>query len=103
MNVQAEVSLYPLRTGDLGPPILAFCEALGRSGLEVRSGLMSTRVSGELDALFAGLRQAFARVAESHDLVLTVKMSNGCATQENLQLMTERARDTSNDTHPHQE
>lgn len=79
MNIQAEVSLYPLRTEELAGPIAAFCEALVRSGLEVQLGSMSTRISGDLDRILAGLGAAFGQVAERHDLVLVVKLSNCCA------------------------
>ncbi len=78
MNIQAEVSLYPLRTGELSGPIEAFCEALVQSGLEVQRGPMSTRVSGDCEGVFAGLGQAFARVAEANEVVLVAKVSNSC-------------------------
>ena len=78
MNIQAEVSLYPLRTDGLAAPIGAFCEALAHSGLDVRSGSMSTRVSGECGGVFGGLAQAFALVAEANEVVLVAKVSNSC-------------------------
>lgn len=60
MNIQAEVSLYPLRSRELAGPIDMFCQALARSGLEVQQGPMSTRISGDLEGVFGGLRQAFS-------------------------------------------
>ncbi|MFW6107487.1 MAG: YkoF family thiamine/hydroxymethylpyrimidine-binding protein [bacterium] len=81
MNVQAEVSLYPLRTRELAGPVETFCQGLARTGLDVETGPMSTRIAGDLDAVFDGLRQAFRHVAERHDVVLAVKLSNCCAQQ----------------------
>ena len=78
MTVQAEVSLYPLRTKDLSEPIGAFIRVLKHSGVEVSPGAMSTRISGEEEDVFAALRQAFTDVARDHEVVLTVKLSNAC-------------------------
>ena len=79
MNIQAEVSLYPLRTEELAGPIETFCQTLVQSGLEVQPGAMSTRVSGDCEGLFAGLGRAFGQIAEHHDAVLVIKVSNCCA------------------------
>lgn len=78
MKVQAEISLYPLRTQDLSEPIEAFSQVLQRSRLEVHSGVMSTRISGRTEDVFAALQRAFADVASNYQVVLTVKLSNAC-------------------------
>jgi len=78
MKLQAEVSLYPLRTEKLGPPIRDFADALKQAGLTVRTGAMSTSVAGESEAVFGGLRAAFDAVAGGHSVVLLVKASNAC-------------------------
>jgi len=78
MKLQAEVSLYPLRTKELSKPIDAFCEALVRTGLKVEFGPMSTRISGELRDVFDAIQRAFMEAAECHQVVLTVKVSNAC-------------------------
>lgn len=78
MNIQAEVSLYPLRTEELAGPIEMFCQALVGSGLRVQRGPMSARVAGECASVFAGLGQAFAEVAEASEVVLVAKVSNSC-------------------------
>ena len=78
MKIQAEVSLYPLRTQDLSQPIEAFCQVLQNAGLEVRSGAMSTRISGQADEVFTALQRAFAAVARDYQVVLTVRLSNAC-------------------------
>ena len=53
MNVQAEVSLYPLRTSDLGHPIESFLGELKAADLLVRQGSVSSTVSGDADEVFA--------------------------------------------------
>lgn len=78
MKVQAEVSLYPLRTRDIGDPIARFIECLRRPGLDLEVRPMSSSLSGEPNEVFDTLRDAFVRLAEEHHVVLTVKASNAC-------------------------
>jgi len=78
MRVQAEISLYPLRTEELSEPIDRFCQALLDSGLEVESGPMSTRICGECEDVLEALQHAFTGVAQKYQVVLTVKLSNAC-------------------------
>lgn len=78
MKVQAEISLYPLRTENLSEPIGAFCRALLQNGLEVDSGPMSTRISGEAKDVFGAIERAFEKTARDHQVVLSVKLSNAC-------------------------
>jgi len=78
MKVQAEVSLYPLRTKDVGGVIAQFVRALRAQAITLEPGTMSTRISGEAKAVFAALQDAFAQVAEEHQIVLTAKVSNAC-------------------------
>jgi len=78
MSIQAEVSLYPLRTQELAGPIEMFCQALARSGLRVERGPMSARVAGDCASVFTGLGRAFAQVAEASQVVLVAKVSNSC-------------------------
>jgi uncharacterized protein YqgV (UPF0045/DUF77 family) len=80
MNIQAEVSLYPLRELSLSPGIDAFLEALRRPGITLRAGAMSTVIRGERQAVFEAVAAAFARAADQHQVVLTVKYSNACPT-----------------------
>lgn len=79
MRVQAEVSLYPLKEQHLSKPIVQFCHAMDRYGLAVRTGTMSTEVTGDSRDLFQGLRDAFEQLAREHDVVLVCKVSNACA------------------------
>ena len=78
MRIQAEVSLYPLRTNELLKPIDTFCQSLAGAGLEVNAGPMSTRISGELRDVFDAIQRAFMEAAERYQVVLTLKVSNAC-------------------------
>ena len=78
MNIQAEVSLYPLQTQEIGKAIHGFVGDLECAGLTVRKGSMSTAVSGDVDAVFAAVGKAFRTVANGSQVVLVLKMSNAC-------------------------
>ena len=78
MIVQAEVSLYPLRTDKIALPIEKFIGDMDNSSLEVKPGRMSTRVVGELPEVFSVLADAFSAVAANSQAVLILKVSNAC-------------------------
>ena len=78
MNIQAEVSLYPLRTAAVGPVVEDFITCLRRTGLQVDVGPMSTRITGKCTQLFAALGASFAAVAGDYQLVLIAEVSNTC-------------------------
>jgi uncharacterized protein YqgV (UPF0045/DUF77 family) len=78
MNVQAEVSLYPLRTQNLGRPIDGFLDGLHAAGLTVEPGRMSSTVQGDVETVFTTLGNAFRDAAEEHQVVLILKVSNAC-------------------------
>jgi len=78
MKVQAEVSLYPLRQNDLTKPIQQFIESLESDNLNVKTGSMSSVISGEESIVFQGLQKAFGQVAQHYEIVLTAKISNAC-------------------------
>jgi len=78
MNIQAEVSLYPLRTNELGAAIKSFNDILENAGLTVRQETMSTKLAGDADQLFAALGKAFEHAADGYQVVLTLKASNAC-------------------------
>jgi len=80
MRVQAEVSLYLLRSQHLGKPIERFVETLKEHELQVSMGAMSTCIEGENGEVFAALQKAFAQVAEEHQAVVLVKLANACPT-----------------------
>jgi len=78
MKVQAEVSLYPLRQDDLIVPIQQFIESLESNDLKVKTGSMSSVISGEESIVFQSLQKAFAQIGKKYDVVLTAKISNAC-------------------------
>ena len=78
MNVQAEVSLYPLRTVTLTASIDCFLEHLRRSGLRVETGPMSSRLAGECGDMFRALGEAFEPAAWQSDVVVMAKVTNAC-------------------------
>ena len=61
MNVQAEISLYPLGEKDIGPRIEKFISGLAVDGIEVQAGPMSTIISGGCEAVFAVIAQAYEK------------------------------------------
>jgi uncharacterized protein YqgV (UPF0045/DUF77 family) len=78
MKVQAEVSLYPLRTASLSGAIDAFAGRVRRAGLSIETGPMSSRVAGECGGLFRALGEAFEAAGREAQVVLAVKVSNAC-------------------------
>jgi uncharacterized protein YqgV (UPF0045/DUF77 family) len=80
MVVRAQLSVYPLRQARLHPAIDAVWAALADHGLQSEPGPMSTLTSGEVDAVFAALRDAFARAAESGPVVMVATLSTACPT-----------------------
>ena len=78
MKVQAEISLYPLRQNDLTEPIQQFVESLKSNDIKVKTGSMSSVISGEESIVFQSLQKAFAQAAQKYDIVLNVKISNTC-------------------------
>ena len=78
MKIQAEISLYPLRQNDLTEPIQQFVESLKNGNLNVKTGSMSSVISGEESIVFQSLQKAFEQAAQEYEVVLTAKISNAC-------------------------
>ena len=78
MKVQAEISLYPLRQNDLAKPIEQFIASLKDDHLNVKTGSMSSVISGEESIVFQSIQKAFERAAQKYKVVLTAKISNAC-------------------------
>lgn len=78
MTISAQIAIYPLRQPRLTPAVRAVGNALAGRGLEVSVGPMSTLVSGDLDVVFEGLREAFLAAAATGHTVMTVTLSNAC-------------------------
>jgi uncharacterized protein YqgV (UPF0045/DUF77 family) len=77
-GVSAQVSLYPLRQEELSPAINAALTVFRGHGLEVQPGPMSSIVTGDDEAVFAALREAFCRAAEQGEVVMEITLSNAC-------------------------
>jgi uncharacterized protein YqgV (UPF0045/DUF77 family) len=78
VGIAAQVSIYPLRQPALSPAIDAALQVFEAFDLGVDAGPMSTVVTGEDQAVFAALREAFLRVTEQGEVVMVVTMSNAC-------------------------
>ena len=78
MTSSAQISVYPLRQEHFGSAVESVRIALEEHGLTPQVGPMSTTVTGEGGILFAALADAFARVAASGELVMTITISNAC-------------------------
>lgn len=78
MKVQAEISIYPLRTKGVGEAVTEFVEILKGQDLEVSTSAMSTFAAGESEQLFTGCEKGFERLAEKYDVVLNMRISNAC-------------------------
>ncbi len=82
MQVQAELSVYPLRTETMSEGILAFKGVLEAYGLETRMGTMSTFVSGEAGDVFAACGEAFEKTGQAYSLAVVLKVCNACPPAE---------------------
>ncbi|MCC6697073.1 MAG: hypothetical protein IT365_15710 [Candidatus Hydrogenedentes bacterium] len=78
MTIQAEVSLYPLRTEHLNPALERFLTGLEDHAVGMTRGPMSTHISGGTAEVFSALADAFSGVAEEYQAVLVLKLSNAC-------------------------
>lgn len=78
MNVQAQVSIYPLKTEVLAKAVEEFCRRLQHSGLTVATQSMSTSIVGESDRVFQAVKQAFQVLAADYNVVMDLKVSNAC-------------------------
>ena len=82
MIASAQISVYPLRQERLGPAVEVVRSCLAEHGLVPAVGPMSTTVVGEDAVLFAALRAAFDKSAETGHVVMTIVISNACPTPE---------------------
>ena len=78
MIIQAELSLYPLRTEHIGNIISRFADELRANGIKPETSAMSTVVKGECRAVFAAVERAFEACGDKADIVLIFKASNAC-------------------------
>ncbi|MBN1382164.1 MAG: thiamine-binding protein [Deltaproteobacteria bacterium] len=78
MKIQAELSLYPLKTDLLDDAVKLFIEELSQPGITVVPSEMSTRIAGESEAVFRVVGQCFEKACRRNDVVLVAKFSNAC-------------------------
>ena len=78
MFLAAQVSIYPLRQLSLSPAIDKALDTFRSHGLDVTPGAMSSLVSGEDEALFSAIKEAFQQTAEEGEIVMTLTLSNAC-------------------------
>ena len=78
MFISAQISLYPLRQVSLSPAIERTLAILKEHSLEVSPGPMSTVASGEDEAVFGALKEAFQATSSRGDVVMVVTFSNAC-------------------------
>lgn len=78
MKVQAEISLYPLRQNELTKPIQQFVQVLENNKLQVKTGSMSSFVTGDSQVVFESLQEVFELLAKEYELIMTAKISNAC-------------------------
>lgn len=79
MNVEVEVSLYPLAEEYLEHPVHDFVELLEKHGCTVENGPMSSIVKGDSARVFEALRIGYEDAAQKSGCVLIVKACNVCA------------------------
>jgi len=78
VNVQIEVSFYPLGTERVGPGIESFIENVRSSGYDPEVGRMSTVISGEMDPLMSAISKAYHAGTGEGQSVMVLKISNAC-------------------------
>ena len=78
MNIEADVSLYPLAEQYLQHPVHDFVELLEKRGCSVENGPTSSIVKGESEQVFEALRLGYEQAALKSGCVLIVKICNVC-------------------------
>ena len=82
MKIQAELSLYPLKTESLKNSVKHFIDELIHSGISVVPSTMSSLVAGESDEIFHVISHCYAKACATDEVVLVAKFSNACTTKE---------------------
>jgi len=78
MNVELEVSLYPLTEELLEHPVQDFVKLLEKQGCTVEHTPLSSIVKGESAEVFEALRLGYEQAAQKTGCVLIVKACNVC-------------------------
>ena len=82
MKIQAELSLYPLKTDSIESAVKRFIEELEKSDVSVSPGPMSTLVNGESEQVFQVISRCFADAGATGEIVLVAKFSNACPAKD---------------------
>jgi uncharacterized protein YqgV (UPF0045/DUF77 family) len=79
MNIELEISLYPLTEEFLEHPVKDFVDGLEERGCTVEHTPMSSIVKGESATVFEALRLGYEEAAQKSGCVLIIKACNVCA------------------------
>ena len=80
MKIQAELSLYPLKTNAVENVVGRFIEDISGPGISIVPGAMSTLIAGECENVFRAVSQCFEKACTTNAVVLAAKFSNACPT-----------------------
>ena len=72
-----QFSVYPLRQDRVRPAVEAAVRAAADAGVDVTTGRLSTFGTGDEDAVFAAVREAFAAARSFGPTVMVVTLSSG--------------------------
>ncbi|MCF7855078.1 MAG: hypothetical protein K9N51_09795 [Candidatus Pacebacteria bacterium] len=78
MQVELEVSLYPLAEEHLEHPVKDFADLLEAHGCDIEHTPLSSIVRGESQKVFEALRLGYEQAARKSGCVLIVKACNAC-------------------------
>ena len=78
MNVELEVSLYPLTEEFLKHPVQDFVDVLEKHGCKLKHSPLSSIVTGDSVNVFEALRIGYEQAAQKSGCVLIVKACNVC-------------------------
>ncbi|MFV0589827.1 MAG: hypothetical protein ACK5M7_00445 [Draconibacterium sp.] len=78
MEISVEISYYALQK-DYNTPVIEFIGEIGRqTELSVETGMMSTLITGEYNAVMKLLEQTLKSLLEKYPSVFTLKIANAC-------------------------
>ena len=81
MFITAEISYYPL-TNEYSKAIDLFIEKLAIPGISIKSGTMSTLLTGEFHDVMDVIKKATEELMKIHPSVFNIKISNACPVRE---------------------
>lgn len=77
MIITAEISYYPL-TGNFNQPIDEFLQKIKQEEITIKTGTMSTLISGEYSIVMKLLTTAMKDLMEQYPSVFNLKIANSC-------------------------